>query len=261
MPFRNPRRVAVESLLEADPDLATGLGPADRDALRRSLVVPVVTLPPASEPVPSERPFSDSNLGLLVLDGLLARDVKLAGIGCTELLGAGDLVRPSGSEEPLIPVSVKWSVFTDTRIAIIDERATRAIKQAPTLATRLLDRALRHSESQATHLAITCLTGVDLRVHMLLWHLADRWAKVTRDGVVLELPLTHEQLGRLVRSRRQSVSNALGELADRGLLTCPARGRYVLRGEPPAGLEAFDARDRVKAARTRADAGTRVAPP
>ena len=36
-------------------------------------------------------------LGFLMLEGLLARDVILAGTTCTELLGEGDVLQPLGS--------------------------------------------------------------------------------------------------------------------------------------------------------------------
>jgi CRP/FNR family cyclic AMP-dependent transcriptional regulator len=248
MPY-GPQRghVDIESVLDADPELATGLTTAQRDALRRSTVARVLTVEPDAKWTLPDEPPPEGLLGLLVLEGLLTRDVTVAGVGCPELLGAGDLLRPWTSGDQLIPVSVEWAIFVRARIAILDERFSRAIQESPSIATRLLDRAVRRSHSQATHLAITCLTGVDRRLYVLLWHLASRWGKVTPEGVRLDLPLTHEQLGRLVRSRRQSVSTALSQLADRDLVICPARGRWLLRGEPPGSLERFDTREGVGA--------------
>ncbi len=56
-------------------------------------------------------------------------------------------------------------------------------------------------------------------MHVSLWHLADRWGHVERDGVVVPLPLTHETIGRLVPTRRPSVSTALKQLSERRLAT------------------------------------------
>lgn len=83
-------------------------------------------------------------------------------------------------------------------------------------------------------LAITRLTGTDMRLHALLWDLADRWGRVAPDGVVLTLPLTHETLGRLARGGRPAVSAALKTLAERDLVHRRPDGSWLLRGEPPA---------------------------
>lgn len=53
----------------------------------------------------------------------------------------------------------------------------------------------------------------------MLWHLADRWGRVTPDGVIVPLKLTHEALGRLVGAQRPTVTLALGELVASGRVT------------------------------------------
>jgi len=81
---------------------------------------------------------------------------------------------------------------------------------------------------------------VDVRLHMLLWELADRWGTVHPDGVHVPLHLTHETLGELVAARRPTVSKALRELAERGIATWDG-DHWLLLGDPPAGLRANDA--------------------
>ena len=46
--------------------------------------------------------------------------------------------------------------------------------------------------------------------------LADRWGRVTPDGIVVDLALTHELIGHLVGGRRPTVTLALAELAESG---------------------------------------------
>ena len=61
-------------------------------------------------------------------------------------------------------------------------------------------------------MAIVHQARVDVRLHMLLWHLAARWGRVRSDGTVLRLRLTHAVLADLVAARRPTVTTALSEL-------------------------------------------------
>jgi hypothetical protein len=67
----------------------------------------------------------------------------------------------------------------------------------------------------------------------LFWHLAERWGRVSGDGVIVPLALTHRILGQLVGARRPTVSTALSELAEREELTRRPDGSWLLRGDPP----------------------------
>jgi CRP/FNR family cyclic AMP-dependent transcriptional regulator len=77
---------------------------------------------------------------------------------------------------------------------------------------------------------------VEDRVLALLWHLAERWGRMTPEGVVVPLCLTHETLGRLAGAARPTVSLALGELTKRGQLSRRPDGAFVLQ---PGSAEAL----------------------
>jgi len=76
---------------------------------------------------------------------------------------------------------------------------------------------------------------VDMRLHMLFWHLADRWGRVRADGTIVPLRLSHSVLADLVAARRPTVSSALSDLAERELVR-PLDEGWLLSGEPPAEL-------------------------
>jgi CRP-like cAMP-binding protein len=67
--------------------------------------------------------------------------------------------------------------------------------------------------------AIAAQPRLEVRLALLLWHLAGRWGKVEPGGIRLSLPLTHQLLGQLVSAERPSVSHALARLAHAGLIT------------------------------------------
>jgi hypothetical protein len=98
-------------------------------------------------------------------------------------------------------------------------------------------------------LAIVHQARVDVRLHMLFWHLAARWGRVRADGVALPLRLTHSVLAELVAARRPTVTSALTDLARRGLVRpVAARGGAARR---PAGTarRCWRGRRRVRALR------------
>jgi len=55
-------------------------------------------------------------------------------------------------------------------------------------------------------MAIVHDARVGVRLHMLFWHLTDRWGRVRRDGVGVPLRLTHSVLADVVAARRPTVT-------------------------------------------------------
>jgi len=231
------------SPLATDDDLARGIPAAELRAAIDATTVPMLRADPGPWTPPPPLP-GDDFLGFLLIDGLLARHVLITGVGCTELLGPGDFMRPWDQAEGVasVPFDVDWEVLEPTSIAVLDERVTRAIGRWPVIAVGLSSKTIRRTQSLAVHLAITCLVGVDARLHVLLWHLADRFGRTTADGVVVALPLTHKTLARLVRSSRPAVTSALGRLAERGVVVRRDDGSFLLHGKAPA-LPLDDVRD------------------
>jgi CRP/FNR family transcriptional regulator, cyclic AMP receptor protein len=181
--------------------------------------------------------LSSGGIGLLVLHGLLIRRVGVGGGFGAELLGEGDLLRPwqgEGAQSTLAPTT-GWRVLEPARIAVLDAHAAVRFARYPELTGRLVAKALERSRNLASGMAIVHHTRVEVRLHMLFWHLADRWGRVRSDGVLLPLRLTHAILADLVSARRPSVSTGLSELARQGLVERVGDG-WLLRGEPPGEL-------------------------
>ena len=80
------------------------------------------------------------------------------------------------------------------------------------------------------------LALVDDRLLLTLWHLAERWGRVTPTGIVVPLPLGHQRLADLVGAHRPSVTTALGELARAGSISRRDDGNWLLHGAPPEQL-------------------------
>ena len=95
------------------------------------------------------------------------------------------------------------------------------------------------------HLAVTRLNRVDVRLLVTLWFPAERWGRVTAEGVLLPLRLTHQILAQLIGARRPSVTTAVGELTAAGLGSRSPDGSWVPHGQPPDDLHAVGRRVRV----------------
>lgn len=219
-----------------DPELAESLSPADRASASEHCIAPAIHLPRGRWDG-QRSDMTPGGIGLLVLRGLLIRRVDVGGGFGAELLGQGDLLRPWQGEgaQSSLSRSSGWRVLEDARIAVLDRHTAVRFARYPELTGRLVAKSLERSRNLATAMAIAHHSRVDTRLHMLFWHLADRWGRVCPDGVLIPLRLTHAMLADLVSARRPSVSTGLSEMVRQGLIERSGRG-WLLRGDPPGEL-------------------------
>jgi hypothetical protein len=234
---RSQQRPLVE-VLTADPELGLRVPAAEIASARAALVAPVQWLDRGLWEVPTAE-AAGGELGYLLLDGLLARDLILAGRTCTELLGEGDLVQPDMSvarDESLVRYHVLWHVLVPVKFAVLDRGFSQSLGRWPQVMRALLERAIRRNLRTSIHAALLQLSPVETRLLVLFWYLAERWGRVTPDGVSLSLKLSHELLGQLVGCQRASVTTALRHITDRGLVVRRSDRTWLLRGAPPDEL-------------------------
>src|SRR3954467_9947522 len=225
-------------LLQVDGELAQRLPEATVAEATPLAIAPTEWLDPGEwRPDPTPAAERASHLGLLVIDGFLARRVRVLGRPATELLGPGDLLLPWEPDrtEPFV-VGARWEVLDDALVAVLDRRFTGLVARWPEITVALLGRAVSRSRSFALSLAISQLVGVELRILALLWHVAERWGAREGDGIEVPVRLTHELLGSLISAQRPTVTRALGHLLDDGRLSRRADGLLAVHGEPPAQL-------------------------
>ena len=223
-------------VLDADPDLGTGLTRERFEQARQALVARVETVPRGAwAPSPDTGPDSYGGIGLLVLGGVLVRRLSLSHRSCAELIGPGDLLRPSqdGFNDLLAPFSVAFRVVEPLTLAHLDVRFVARSARFPEMTGELISRALDRSRLLARMLAVAQLPRVDTRLLIAMWHLSERWGTVRPEGRVLPSFLSHELLGWIVGARRPSVTTALGQLSQRNLVMRQDDGTWLLGDEPP----------------------------
>ncbi len=156
---------------------------------------------------------------VLIASGLLVREVAIGERCFAELLGAGDLVYPWAPRTGASVPEGGWRALLPGTLAVVDEPLFARIARYPSLTLGLARLSTRRGRFLAA-LAITRrLRRVEPRLLFLFALLAERWGRVTPEGVALHLPLNHELLARLVGSRRPAVTTAVGRLRERSLIS------------------------------------------
>jgi CRP-like cAMP-binding protein len=205
------RRVA---LLRVDPELRACVPPNERALAERVALAPVVHVPEGTWRLDDE---ATAPTLALILDGLLTRDLEVAGYPTAHVHGPGDILRPWLAADPVLPHSSRWTAGKGgATLAVLDERFDAAAQRWSKLGAAISQRLAGQADAACLRTAITALPRVEQRVLALLWHLAERWGAVTADGVVLNLHMTHDVIGRLVGAKRPTVSLALTALAAEG---------------------------------------------
>jgi CRP/FNR family cyclic AMP-dependent transcriptional regulator len=234
VPGGSQSRGGGRALLELDPDLGQLLTDERREAAERELRVRVTSFGVGEWDGGRLADADPTHIGLLVAEGVLAREVVLGDTVSTELLGPGDIVRPWHIEGPpqLLPVAIRWNALSSVRLALLDRRAANMLGRYPEINAVIVDRLSVRAQRLAITQAISQLNRVDRRLLALFWHLAERWGRVSPEGIAVPLVLSHRLIGELVGARRPTVSTALAELARESQLVRRDDGTWLLTGEP-----------------------------
>lgn len=230
------RRVLV---LERDPDLGAARDEDARDRARSRCTAQTIVLSAG------RRWWVDpgdalEHLGFLVLRGVLLYRLRLAGRETIDLVGSGDLIRPwpPVDEYAELFTASRWEVLEPAELAVLDIRFLREAAPWPELLIALTERMSWHARSLELRLAISQMPQLSSRLQVMLWHLADRFGRVDRHGVLVPLRLSRQVLAELVGAHREAVSRSLRQLAVRGTVLPDSHG-WRLSGAPPQELFAI----------------------
>jgi CRP-like cAMP-binding protein len=223
--------------LATDPDLATGLGERERRAAERASVARAFSLRTGDwdGQTAGGAVIPPHGYGLLLLSGVLCRRVAQAERCAAELIGPGDLIRPWDlvTEWSTLPVESTWTALLPTQVAVLDRGFARRVAPFPTIPEQLVRRALLRSRYLAVLAAIASRRQLETRLHMLFWHLADRFGRMRGEWVDIPVPMTHALIAEMVAARRPSVSTAVARLQSRGVLTQRNNGWRLDGTVPP----------------------------
>lgn len=226
-------------LLEADPDLGRFVEDRIATAARRRLVIDAMHADPGPWAPTEDQVESPSLIGFLILEGFLTRSLVIGGRRGVKLAGPGDVLAASDSYRDESPFSSEelWTVLQPARLAVLDVEQAPLLVQLPGVLRGLFSRAGRPSHSLAVHRAVSQLQPLTTRVLVLLWYIAHRWGVEDEDSAFIPFRLWHETLAGIVGAQRPSVSDAMKELVDGGLVARRGRGYWRVVGTPPRELQ------------------------
>ena len=219
-----------------DPELGVGIGPADWQVAVGMAVAPGYAFergPWDFSPSPDRGAF-----GALIIEGVILIRIDAGERAHIEMLGEGDVISPwvgSGAELST-PSLVTASVVVRARVALLDRRFALRTARWPEIHAALVQRCIVRARRLSLQSAVNALPRVEERVEVTLWALAYRFGRVTPEGIVMNLPISHSQLADIVAAQRPSVSTAVVRLEDQGRLERIERRTWRLSGEPPAML-------------------------
>jgi CRP/FNR family cyclic AMP-dependent transcriptional regulator len=222
------------ALLLEDPDLADSIPPGDRDRATYALRVDVLHLPAGRVDV-AALDLPSSTFALLITGGVITADVLVGDRVMNQLFIDGDVLL-TGSPSPTTPSSSReLVVIDDAHAAVLDRRFMLGAARWPALMGAVMSRLADQQHRLAVHGAICQLPHSEQRTMAILCHLASRIGTVTRDGVLLRRPLSHQQIADLIGARRPTVSLALRSLQNHGMVRRRDDGSWLLShytGEP-----------------------------
>lgn len=173
--------------------------------------------------------LAGESFGVMVLEGLLLVELASGRAQIGWLVGGGDLVRPSSMRELALTERSRWRALSDVRLAVLDRHFALRARGIPTVWRALVNRATRTTNWLLAKSLIVSSPLIEERLLLLFALFGERWGRVTPQGVLLTLPLTHEHLASLCGARRPSVTMALHSLQREGLIDRPAHGTWLLR--------------------------------
>jgi Crp-like helix-turn-helix domain len=156
---------------------------------------------------------------VLVADGLVVLRSSIPGSARRTITchaGEGALVLPPEDDDAL-------AALTDAAIVPISADDRDRLLESPAAASLLVEALAETLRQKSAAVAsLSRLHHVD-RVREKLLELAREHGRVGRDGIRLDFPLTHDLLGEMTGSARETVTRALDELQRQGFVQ--RRGR------------------------------------
>jgi CRP/FNR family cyclic AMP-dependent transcriptional regulator len=203
------------SLLDADPALGRGIESGEWEAARRATRAALTRIDRRECTLTVGAWETGNIVGLIVNDGMISREIALGEHVAFELLTPGDvLLLPAAAEPDDLDLGgrVTLTALAPAELILLRTPFIHAAARWPSLLTNLH----RRLEAQRQRLAIQGLAvhqpRAEDRLLLTLWILADRCGRVTPEGTVLPLSLSHEVLGRLAAARRPTITLALRTL-------------------------------------------------
>lgn len=222
-------RTSVVSLAAVMPDVMSRIPEDDRRLAERALLAPRLSAR-GKDLINVLAAAPRDAFGFLVVDGVVLKETTLATRSALEVLTAGDMLAPVSTEalEPGARAVSRYVAHGRVSLAVLGDRFRAASRRWPAVGDDLHDRLAKQTHRASAHLAMLHASRVEDRIILLFADLGERCGRMTTDGVVVDINLTHDIIGRLVGAQRPTVTLALQTLAGAGSLCRAGKDRWMI---------------------------------
>lgn len=222
-------RTPVVSLAALLPDVMSSIPEDDRALAERALLAPRLSARD-KDLVDVLAAAPRDAFGFFLVEGVVLKETTLATRSALELLNAGDILAPvlgEARQRGSRAVS-RYVAQGPVTLAVLGDRFRAASRRWPQVGDDLHDRLARQTHRASAHVAMLHASRVEERIVLLFEDLGERCGRMTTDGVVIDISLTHDIIGRLVGAQRPTVTLALQTLAGAGVLCRAGRDRWMI---------------------------------
>lgn len=227
-PESTPSARKAVSLAAVFPDVVAAIPDDERALAERALWAPALSA--GEGDLRDMLAAAPAAFGFLIVEGVVLKETVLATRSALELLNCGDIVSP-----PLVDhrqeesrAASRYLAHGPVTLAVLGPHFRAALRRWPPVADDLLDRTARQAHRASAHLAMLHVSRVEERIALLFEDLSERCGRVTPDGVMIDISLTHRVIGGLVGAQRPTVTLALQTLADQGALHRVGTDRWMI---------------------------------
>jgi CRP/FNR family transcriptional regulator, cyclic AMP receptor protein len=228
----------VGPYVRRDPVL-DGSGPEDAGRLLRlaaRLAEATVEVPAGAWDPWAVQTVAAQGFTMLIVHGVLLSELRLRGEPTAQLLLAGETVDPLACRDRVLSSDrMTWRALEEATVVVLGARFLAATQRFPQLTAALCRQQAAQINRGIRFAAVTKLPRVEQRIVAFFCAVAEERGRVVADGVLVDLPLTHECLGHLIGAKRPTVSLALKTLARDRLLT--RQGRQWLLSRQVTALD------------------------
>jgi len=153
------------------------------------------------------------------------------------LLEEGDVLIPPTEGWATVGPRLRCRALQPSIVLLVDADRYEAWLADRRVASNLVRVLAAQVADRELAVAVALEPRVERRLLLKLRQLAERFGRVTPQGIRLDLELTHQQLADMVGAVRESVTIALGRLASSGELTIENRTMWIHPTAEPPGAD------------------------
>lgn len=120
----------------------------------------------------------------------------------------------------------------DTAVCMIQrERFQELLVQFPSISIKIMDVLCDRLEKMESMFRKISPKDVDSRVNMMLLELLHKYGRKHGDGVIIELPMSREEMANYIGVARETVSRKIASLKDEGIIEIIGNKKILILNE------------------------------